>query len=100
MPIYEYECEFCGKHTDELQKASDPPLVECPACGKSGLQRLLSAPAFQLKGSGWYVTDFRADKKDKSTEKSPASKEKTESNSNNTEKSEVKKDSTPEKKSD
>jgi putative FmdB family regulatory protein len=65
MAIYEYECEFCGKHTDEIQKMSDPHLVICPACGKPGLHRLVSAPAFQLKGTGWYVTDFRGDKKDK-----------------------------------
>ena len=79
MPIYEYACEFCDKHVDELQKVSDPPLTVCPACGKPGLHRLLSAPAFQLKGSGWYVTDFRGDKKDKPAEKSSADKKDTSS---------------------
>lgn len=65
MPIYEYQCEFCGNRIEEIQKINDEPLVNCPACGKPGLHRLLSAPAFQLKGTGWYVTDFRGEKKDK-----------------------------------
>ena len=59
MPIYEYRCGKCGKEHEVLQKASEPPLRKCPACGKPALQKLLSAAGFQLKGSGWYVTDFR-----------------------------------------
>lgn len=59
MPIYEYECRACGQRTDALQKVSDKPLRKCPACGKLQLRRLVSAPAFHLKGTGWYVTDFR-----------------------------------------
>ena len=59
MPIYEYRCKECAHEVEELQKLSDPPLVTCPACGKPTLQKLVSAAGFQLKGSGWYVTDFR-----------------------------------------
>lgn len=59
MPIYEYQCQSCGHQFEHFQKMSDPLLTECPECGKPDLQKLVSAPAFQLKGSGWYVTDFR-----------------------------------------
>jgi putative FmdB family regulatory protein len=59
MPIYAYRCQDCGFEKDQLQKISDPPLTECPSCGGQGFARILTAPAFQLKGSGWYVTDFR-----------------------------------------
>lgn len=59
MPIYEYECSACGNRQEYIQKMSDAPMVECPQCGKPTLKRLVSAPAFQLKGTGWYVTDFR-----------------------------------------
>lgn len=59
MPIYEYRCTECGQQTEVLQKISDPPLTVCTACGKPGLTKLLSAAGFQLKGSGWYATDFK-----------------------------------------
>lgn len=59
MPIYEYECNACGHCLEVIQKFSDAPLAECPACGKSALHKLLSAPSFHLKGSGWYQTDFK-----------------------------------------
>ncbi|MCY4164782.1 MAG: zinc ribbon domain-containing protein [Gammaproteobacteria bacterium] len=59
MPIYEYECRECGYRFDALQKMSDPPLTDCPACGQPSLKKLLSAPHFRLKGSGWYETDFK-----------------------------------------
>ncbi len=62
MPIYEYQCEACGQVLDALQKFSDAPLKKCPNCGKARLKRLLSAPMFLLKGSGWYETDFKSDK--------------------------------------
>ena len=62
MPFYEYECQACGEHHEVLQKMSDAPLKRCPACGKSKLKRLLSAPVFRLKGGGWYETDFKTDK--------------------------------------
>jgi putative FmdB family regulatory protein len=59
MPIYAYRCEQCGHSQDAIQKFSDAPLTTCPACGAEALRKQLSAPSFQLKGSGWYVTDFR-----------------------------------------
>ncbi len=59
MPIYAYKCESCGHSKDVLQKISDAPLTECPACGKATFAKQLTAAGFQLKGSGWYVTDFR-----------------------------------------
>ncbi|HEY2296007.1 MAG TPA: FmdB family zinc ribbon protein [Thermoanaerobaculia bacterium] len=57
MPIYEYECLSCGKRTEVLQKMNDAPLAACPNCGGE-VKKLISAPAFQLKGSGWYATDY------------------------------------------
>jgi len=60
MPIYEYRCSSCGFEKDALQKLSDPPLVDCPQCGKPALVKLVSAAGFQLKGSGWYATDFKS----------------------------------------
>ncbi len=59
MPIYAYRCDHCGVEKDVLQKLSDAPLAVCPDCGAEAFHKRLSAPAFQLKGSGWYVTDFR-----------------------------------------
>lgn len=57
MPLYEYQCAACHRRTEVLQRFDDPPLTECPECGGE-LRRLVSAPAFQFKGSGWYVTDY------------------------------------------
>lgn len=59
MPIYAYKCESCGHAKDVLQKMSDDPLSVCPACGQASFKKQLTAAGFQLKGSGWYVTDFR-----------------------------------------
>ena len=59
MPIYEYRCEECGFQEEYLQKVSEPPKTVCPSCGKPALRKLLSAAGFQLKGSGWYATDFK-----------------------------------------
>ena len=59
MPIYEYGCGACGHHLEALQKMSEAPLRKCPECGKQQLKRLVSAPQFRLKGSGWYETDFK-----------------------------------------
>jgi putative FmdB family regulatory protein len=82
MPIYEYECRKCKAHTEAFQKLSDKPLVKCPKCG-GRLEKRISAPAIQFKGSGWYVTDYagKATKGDKSeseakTEKSEKSDKK------------------------
>ena len=78
MPFYEYECKQCGHQLEAMQKVNDAPLKKCPHCGKSALQRLMSAPVFRLKGSGWYATDFKSDDEgkrnlaDKSEEAKPA----------------------------
>ena len=64
MPIYEYQCGSCGHSLEALQKISDAPLLDCPACGAANLQKLVSAASFRLKGGGWYETDFKTgDKK-------------------------------------
>ena len=63
MPIYEYRCSACGHQEDHLCKVSDAPLTKCPACGKKKYQKQLTAAGFQLKGSGWYATDFKGGKK-------------------------------------
>jgi putative FmdB family regulatory protein len=59
MPIYAYRCAACGHAKDVLQKLSDAPLVVCPSCGEPRFEKQVTAAGFQLKGSGWYVTDFR-----------------------------------------
>lgn len=61
MPFYEYQCDNCGHDLEVMQKVSDARLKKCPECGKSSLKRLMSAPVFRLKGSGWYETDFKSD---------------------------------------
>ncbi len=87
MPIYEYRCQACGHDLEKLQKMSDPPLVDCPSCGKPALTKLVSAAGFRLKGGGWYETDFKKDgkrnlvgepdggKKDSSTETAKSDKQ-------------------------
>jgi putative FmdB family regulatory protein len=78
MPFYEYECANCKFYTEALQKITDAPLRKCPSCGKSSLKKLISAPVFRLKGSGWYETDFKGDNENKRNlvgdEKPPADK--------------------------
>ena len=83
MPIYEYRCDACGHYLDALQKIADAPLRDCPSCEASALRRLVSAPNFRLKGSGWYETDFKSDKETKRNlvdrpEESTAGKDKSE----------------------
>ena len=91
MPIYEYRCSECGQDHEVLQKVSEPPLTECPACGKPALQKQLSAAGFQLKGSGWYATDFKGSGKKPVEKKAEAKTEaKTETKS-----AETKTDSKP-----
>ena len=65
MPIYEYQCRECGYRLDALQKMSDAPLSDCPECERPGLKKLVSAPHFRLKGSGWYETDFKNSGRDR-----------------------------------
>jgi len=75
MPIYEYRCAECGQDHEVLQKVSEPPLTECPACGKPALKKQLSAAGFQLKGSGWYATDFKGSAKKPAETKTEAKTE-------------------------
>jgi len=58
MPLYEYQCESCNNRFERIQKFSDPPIETCPVCGKGPVRKLLSSPAIQFKGSGWYITDY------------------------------------------
>ena len=78
MPIYEYMCQSCHHTKEAIQKISDDPLIDCPACGKPELKKQLTAAAFKLKGGGWYETDFKNSGKnsaaDKSTEADTATK--------------------------
>jgi len=67
MPIYAYRCEACGHTKDVLQKISEPALTVCPACNKEAFRKQVTAAGFQLKGSGWYVTDFRGGSSNAST---------------------------------
>jgi putative FmdB family regulatory protein len=95
MPIYEYRCAACGHQDEHLQKVSDAPLTKCPACGKAKYQKQLSAAGFQLKGTGWYATDFKGGAK-KSADKKTESKTETKTDS----KSETKSDAKPDKKTE
>jgi putative FmdB family regulatory protein len=70
MPIYEYRCDSCGFQKEHLQKLSDPLLTTCPECGQESYSKLLSAAGFQLKGSGWYATDFKGGSSKPSEKKS------------------------------
>ena len=84
MPIYEYECGACTERREFIQKFSDAPKLECPACGANELKRLVSAAAFHLKGTGWYVTDFRDKDKKKGDQKDAASDTKDDAKSSGT----------------
>jgi putative FmdB family regulatory protein len=74
MPIYAYKCSACGFAKDVLQKLSDAPLTDCPQCGASAFSKQVTAAGFQLKGSGWYVTDFRDGGGKKAADKGNADK--------------------------
>ena len=81
MPMYEYECDACGHRFERIQKFSDPPIEECPNCGERKVQKLLSSPAIQFKGSGWYITDYakKGGKADSAGSKAATGETKTES---------------------
>jgi putative FmdB family regulatory protein len=72
MPIYEYRCSGCGFQKEYIQKMSDAPLTTCPECGQEAFVKMLSAAGFQLKGSGWYQTDFKDGPKPKEDKPAPA----------------------------
>lgn len=69
MPIYEYQCGSCGSKKEHLQKLSDEPIPVCPECGSNNYTKLISAAGFQLKGSGWYATDFKSGSQSKTKAK-------------------------------
>ena len=73
MPLYEYECDACGERFELIRKFSDPPVETCAKCGKGPVRRLISSPAIQFKGSGWYITDYAKKGKSESA-KSESSK--------------------------
>ena len=100
MPIYEYRCEACGHQGEHLQKVSEQPLKRCPACGKVRYRKQLSAAGFQLKGTGWYATDFKSSKKpaEKKSETKPDAKTDSKTDSKSDSKSETKPESKPENK--
>ena len=90
MPLYEYECESCGTRFEKIQKFSDPPIDVCPTCGKGPVKKLLSSPAIQFKGSGWYITDYarkstgpesKGTKESKDTKESTGTKDTTDTTS-------------------
>ncbi len=99
MPIYEYRCDACGHQEDHLQKISEPQLTVCPACGKPTYKKMLSAAGFQLKGSGWYATDFKTTGK-KPAEKKADSKSETSTESKPESKPDTKTDSKSDSKPD
>jgi putative FmdB family regulatory protein len=100
MPIYEYRCAACGHQEDHLQKLSEAPLSRCPVCGKKKYEKQLSAAGFQLKGSGWYATDFKGGKKPEAAKPEAKAQAQTDAKSETkTEtKSETKTETKPEKK--
>ncbi len=95
MPIYEYRCTACEHKLEAIQKFSDAPLVTCPVCAKDALTKLVSAAGFQLKGSGWYQTDFRS-----SGSKAPAKTDAATTDGKPADASVAKSDAKPETKAD
>ena len=101
MPLYEYECEVCGKRFERIHKFSDPPIAVCVHCGKSPVRKLFSSPAIQFKGSGFYITDYAKSKDSKSTKESKEpteSKESKDSKSSDTKPTDTKSSDTSGKK--
>jgi putative FmdB family regulatory protein len=100
MPLYEYQCDACGHRFEVIQKFSDAPLESCPKCGAQ-VRKLLSSPAIQFKGSGWYITDYARAGKSESKSEGSSSSSKSESSASSSEtKSESKSDSKTESKPD
>jgi len=100
MPIYEYKCAACGHQEDHLQKLSEAPLTKCPACGKKKYAKQLTAAGFQLKGSGWYASDFKGGKKPEESkpEAKTDAKAETKTEAKSEAKTETKTEAKPEKK--
>jgi putative FmdB family regulatory protein len=98
MPIYEYKCSACGHQEDHLQKMSEAPLTKCPACGKKKYAKQLTAAGFQLKGSGWYASDFKGGATKKTDEAKPEAKAEAKAETKTETKAETKTETKPEKK--
>ena len=81
MPLYEYRCEACGSTFEKIQRFSDPPLEVCEKCGKGPVRKLISSPAIQFKGSGWYITDYAKKSNADSGSKTPATEKSEKSDS-------------------
>ena len=92
MPVYEYCCQKCGHCFDALQGLSDEPLEKCPQCEELSLEKMMSAPMFQLKGTGWYETDFKKKKDDTSPKNKPESKVETKTEASKSESATTKKE--------
>ena len=97
MPIYTYRCKACGHQDDHLQKVAEARLATCPACGKKKYEKQLTSAGFQLKGSGWYASDFKGGKK-KTEEAKPEAKAETKAETKTETKTESKTEPAPEKK--
>ena len=96
MPIYEYQCQECEHLLEALQRMSESVLLDCPECGKPALRKLISAPGFRLKGSGWYETDFKTgNKKNLAGDKEPKKTDGAKGAKDEKKKSEAKSDKTP-----
>lgn len=99
MPLYEYQCEACGQRFEAIQKFSDAPLESCRKCGKGPVAKLQSSPAFQFKGSGWYITDYaRKSSSDAGSSTKSETKSETKSDAKSESKTETKTDSKAETK--
>jgi putative FmdB family regulatory protein len=98
MPIYEYKCSACGHQEDHLQKLSEAPLTKCPACGRKKYAKQLTAAGFQLKGSGWYASDFKGGKKE--TDAKPDAKPEAKADAKTESKAETKSESKTEAKTE
>ena len=100
MPFYEYRCDDCGHQMEAMQKMSDAPLTDCPACGKPALVKLISAAGFQLKGSGWYATDFKGGGKKPAAKDGGGAKTESKADAKSDAKAETKSETKPDTKSD
>jgi putative FmdB family regulatory protein len=100
MPLYEYQCESCNNRFERIQKFSDPPIDTCPVCGKGPVKKLLSSPAIQFKGSGWYITDYAKKSSSDGGSTGSTSEKKSETKSESTTKSDTSSSSSGTTKSD
>jgi putative FmdB family regulatory protein len=98
VPLYEYQCDTCGQRFEVIQKFSDPPVDVCKSCGKGPVTRLMSSPAIQFKGSGWYITDYAKKNSTSSTSTGDSTKSDTAKSETKTDTAPAKTEATPAKK--